>query len=402
MGCKLTDRIVKSLPLPKQGNRISYDSEVAGFGARVTSGGSRAFILNYYTRIGRERRVTIGQFPDWSTVAARQEAKALKQRIDRGEDPLAELEAGREAKSVADLCHRFLTEHSARKNRASTQKDYASVVNRWILPKLKHRKAAEVTFSDIDDLHAIVTKEGGPYVANRMVAVLSKAFNLAIRWKWRTDNPARGIERNDEVKRERYLSTAEIDALSKALNKHSDQQAANIIRLLLLTGARKGEVLNARWDQFDLDSGIWTKPGATTKQKTTHRVPLSAPAWELLTELLAAEKAAAKKAQRELSVWVFPGRFDGAPRENVRRPWREICQTAGFTAHTRVHDLRHTYASLLASSGKSLSIIGRLLGHTQASTTKRYSHLQDDPLRAATEVVGTIVGNGNGDQARHR
>ena len=339
MARKLTDRTVKSLPLPKKGNRVTYDSEVAGFGIRVTRGGSRAFILNYYTRIGRERRYTIGQFPDWSTVAARQEAKALKRRIDRGEDPLAELEAGREAKTVGDLCHRFLTEHSARKNRSSTQKDYSGVINRWILPKLKHRKVSEITFSDIDDLHAIITNKGGPYVANRMVAVLSKMFNLAIRWKWRTDNPAKGIERNDEAKRERYLSATEIDALSKALNKHPDKQAANIIRVLLLTGSRRGEVLNARWEQFDLDTGAWTKPGHTTKQKTIHRVPLSAPAWELLTQILAAEKAQAKKEQRELSPWVFPGRFDGAPRENIRRAWREISKAAGFTAHTRIHDL---------------------------------------------------------------
>jgi integrase len=398
MADKLTDKIVKGLRAPKSGNRRTYDGDekgcVKGFGIRVTSAGSRAFVLNYRTRVGRERRYTIGQFPDWSTNAAREEAKALKQRIDRGEDPMADIEAGRDAKTVADLCKRFLAEHSERKNRASTHEGYERIVNQWILPKLKHRKASEVTFSDVDGLHSVVTKEGGPYVANRMLAVLSKAFNLAIRWQWRTDNPVKGVERNQEVKRNRYLSGDETTALLAALNAHEDTQAANIIRLLLLTGARRGEVLNATWDQFELEAGVWIKPGATTKQKTEHRVPLSAPARQLLSEILADESAKAAAAGRELAQWVFPGRVNGGPREGIKRPWGEICKAAGFKTTVRVHDLRHTYASILASAGLSLPIIGQLLGHTQASTTHRYSHLFDDPLRAATERVGAIVDAG--------
>ncbi len=118
MAHKLTDKIVKALPVPRNGNRITYDSDVKGLGIRITQAGSRAFVLNYRTRVGRERRYTIGQFPDWNTAAARDEAKALKKRIDRGEDPMADIEAGRDAKTVADLCKRFLVEHSERKNRA--------------------------------------------------------------------------------------------------------------------------------------------------------------------------------------------------------------------------------------------------------------------------------------------
>jgi integrase len=404
MARKLTDRIVKGLPLPKgrkgtSTNRITYDGDesgcVKGFGARITSAGSRAFILTYYTRVGRQRRFTIGQFPDWSTVAAREEAKALKKRIDRGEDPLAEIEAGRDAKTVADLCEQFLAKHSERHNRASTNEYYKIIVNRWILPKLKHRKVSEITFSDIDGIHDNVTKNGGPYIANRTLAVLSKAFSLAVRWQWRTDNPVKGVERNQEVKRQRYLTPEEILTLSNVLNKHPDRQVANIVRLLLLTGARRGEVLNARWDQFDLVAGLWIKPGANTKQKTEHRVPISEPARELLLEILADEKAKAQKQGRDLSPWVFPSRINGGPRGGIKRRWAEICKAAGFKAPTRIHDLRHTYASILASSGHSLPLIGKLLGHTQASTTQRYSHLYDDPLRAATESVGKIV-NGNG------
>ncbi|MGY3445636.1 tyrosine-type recombinase/integrase [Bradyrhizobium sp. USDA 4473] len=394
MANMLTDSAVKALPAPASGNRITYDDGdkcVRGFGVRVTAAGSRSFILNYRTRTGRERRITIGQYPDWKTAAAREEAKALKRRIDRGDDPLADIEADRDAKTVADLTKRFLEEHSERKNRETTTALYTGMINNWILPKLKHLKVAEVTFSDVDGLHATVTKEGGPYAANRMLAALSKMFNLAIKWQWRADNPARGVDRNQEVKRQRYLTGGEITALLTALNEHEDKQAANIVRMLLLTGARRGEVLNATWDQFDLEAGIWTKPGATTKQKTEHRVPLSAPARQLLSEILGHEKAKAAKTRKELAPWVFPGRVNGGPREGIKGPWSEICEAAGFKSPVRIHDLRHTYASILASSGLSLHIIGQLLGHTQAATTHRYSHLFDDPLRAATERVGSIV-----------
>lgn len=392
MSKKLTDSLVKDLPLPASGNRITYDGgEKAprGFGVRVTAAGARSFILNYRTRSGRERRYTIGQFPTWKTPAARQEAESLRRMIDRGEDPMAEKEADRAAKTVADMAKRFLEEHSERKNRESTTSLYEGMIDKWVLPKLKHRKVAEITFSDIDDLHHCITRDGGPYAANRALAVLSKMFNLAIRWQWRTDNPARGIERNQEIKRHRYLSPEEIKALLAAVNEHEDKQAANIIRLLLLTGARRGEVLNATWDQFDLKDGIWTKPGHTTKQKTEHRVPLSAPARQLLSTL----HAAAKAADGEMPEWVFVGRVNGGPREGIKGPWAEICKAAGLIGPkaVRVHDLRHSYASILASAGMSLPIIGQLLGHTQPATTARYAHLFDDPLRTATDRVGSIV-----------
>jgi integrase len=207
-------------------------------------------------------------------------------------------------------------------------------------------------------------------------------FSQAIRWGWRQDNPAKGVERNHEEKRQRYLSAAEIATLSTALAEHEDKQAADIVRLLLLTGARKGEVLAMRWQDLDLAEGIWTKPSAHTKTKKPHRVPLSAPAKQLLSELRDAAKADAE--------FVFPGRYDGH-RVKLDRAWVEICRSAKI-ASARIHDLRHTYASVLASHGLSLPIIGALLGHTQPATTARYAHLLDDPLRQATEKVGALVG----------
>lgn len=406
MAQKLTDTIVKALPIPANGNKIAYDSDVKGFGCRVTKGGGRSFILNYRTRSGRERRYTIGSFPDWKTAAARAEAAELKKAIDRGEDPLAVVEADRGAKTVADLATRFTEEHLP-KTRPSTAKNYTLLLNKFILPELRHHKVAEVTYSDVDGLHRKVTKGGAPYQANRSVAVLSKMFSLAIKWGWRGDNPARGVERNPEEKRHRYLSPAELLKLTEALGHAEDKQAANIIRLLLLTGARSGEVMAAQWEQFDLGAGVWTKPGSTTKQKTLHRVPLSAPARQLLTEVQDAARAEAERKGKPLSPYVFPGR-GSEHRVEIKFAWRDVCVAAGIvtvskgenakgeevttvTPSARIHDLRHTYASVLASAGLSLPIIGALLGHSQPSTTARYSHLMDDPLRQATERAAAFV-----------
>src|SRR6266566_7813907 len=182
--------------------------------------------------------------------------------------------------TVADLCARFEVEHLP-KLRPSTERYYRAIVRNEIEPALGAMKVASVEYENIDRLHARITKRA-PYMSNRVLAVLSKMFALAVRWKMRPDSPVRGVERNIEQKRKRYLSTDELPRLTKALGEHRNQQAADVFRLLLLTGARSGEALSAKWDQFDLGEGVWTKPGATTKQKTDHRVPLSAPARQLL------------------------------------------------------------------------------------------------------------------------
>ena len=380
MAEKLTDKLVKSLAAPPTANRITYDDEVKGFGCRVTAAGTRAFILNYRTRGGRERRFTIGDAAHWKVDAARQEAKNLKRRIDNGEDPLEDVQAARGAKTVAELCERFIEDHLPKK-RPNTRADYQRAIDLYILPALKHLKIVDVSYADIDGLHRKITKAGATYRANRVASILSKMFSLAIRWGWRTDNPAKGIERNDEHKRQRYLSADELKRLTKALAEADDPQAADIIRLLLLTGARRGEVLAARWADIDLEAGVWTKPGATTKQRTLHRVPLSGAAKLLLTRL--------RKPTEEGAEFVFPGRYDGH-RVEIKYAWADLCKAAGIKG-ARIHDLRHTYASVLASAGMSLPVIGALLGHTQPATTHRYAHLLDDPLRQATERAAAIV-----------
>ena len=245
---------------PARGNKVTYDDAVKGFGIRVTAAGARAFVLNYRRKAdGRERRITIGSYPDWGAAAARDEAKRLKREIDGGADPVGELEISRGAPTVADLCARFLEDHLPRV-RPATQRDYHQQVSVDILPALGRMKVAAVTHADVDAFHRKISARA-PTHANRVLACLSKMFSLSVRWGWRTDNPCKGVERNQESKRHRYLTGAELGRLTEALAELRDQGAANAVRLLLLTGARRGELLAAKWADFDLDAGIWTKPG---------------------------------------------------------------------------------------------------------------------------------------------
>lgn len=280
---RLTEKLMRDLPVPPKGNKIHYDSTQPGFGVRITAAGHHAFILNYHTQDGRERRLTIGSPPAWNLTRAREAAANYRRQIDGGEDPLADLTTAREAPTVRDLAERFEREHLPAK-RASTAHEYRALLAMHVVPKLGALKVAAVTHVDVDRLHQKMS-ERAPYRANRLAALLSKMFMLAIRWKMRLDNPAQGLERNHEEKRARYLSATELPGLLAAIHKHEQRQGARAILLLLLTGARRAEVLTATWNQFDLDHGVWTKPAASTKQNALHHVPLSDPAIELLKQI---------------------------------------------------------------------------------------------------------------------
>jgi integrase len=381
----LTDGLAKKLPVPPKDNKVYFDSTVAGFGCRVTKNDARSYVLAYRTRAGRKRLYTIGDIGNWRCTAARIEAKRLKQIVDQGGDPLGDIEALREAPTVGELCDRFLAEHVTRK-RPSTARAYAQIVDLHLRPALGSLKVEALTFADCDGLHRRMTRDRGAHIANRSIAVLSKMLNLAIRWGMRSDNPTRGIERNPEGKRKRYLSGDELARLITALDAHADRQTADIIRLLLLTGARRGEALGARWADIDLKVGVWTKPGSTTKQRTDHVAPLSPQAVELLARIRAMQAG----PHRPLGEHVFPGPGGTGHQADLKKGWASICKAAGITG-LRVHDLRHSFASFLVSDGASLALIGALLGHSNPSTTARYAHLLDTVERTAVGRVGAIV-----------
>ena len=379
---RLSDALVKRLPLPASGNVITWDADVAGFGCRVTTAGARSYIFNYRVRgSGQQRRHTIGAISDWTAGSARSEARRLRRLVDSGADPRGDQEEQRDAPTMVELFERFKREVLPRK-RPSTAKDYRGMIELHLKPFFgASTKVGDVEYTDVDKLHRKVTATGSTYVANRCIALLSRMLSLAIKWQMRTTNPCKGIERNPETKRKRYLSGDELKRLTTALAKHSDKQFKNIIVLLVLTGARRGEVLGMRWDALTLakDKGVWSKPGSTTKQATDHIVPLSAAVLQVL------------KSIKRKGEFVFPSDGKTGHVVEIKKGWASLCKTAKISG-LRIHDLRHSFASQLASSGASLPLIGALLGHSNPTTTARYAHLFDDPQRAAVEKIGAIVG----------
>ena len=392
MHIRLTDKTVRELPLPAKGTARVWDQPdnrklfVSGFGLRLSAGGTRSFLLGYRRkRDGVERLHTIGRYPEWTTEAARDEALQLKRRIKDGADPQQELRDGRNAPDMHKLCDRFLAEYVPTK-RATTQREYASLVELYVRPALGRKLVSTVEHDDIVKLHGKITSSS-PYQANRTVAVLHRMLELAIRWRWRDNNPASRIEKNAEERRKRYLTPDELKRLTDALAKHPDQQTANAFRMLLLTGARRGEVLGARWDQFDFHRNVWAKPGSATKQRREHETPLG-------DQVLALLKTMRAKAAPDAE-FLFPGGSAGGHRSQINQSWNAICKSAGIPRTgpqaLRVHDLRHSYASFMVSAGFSLPVVGAMLGHSQPMTTARYAHLLDDPLREAANKVGALM-----------
>jgi integrase len=382
----ITEKAVKALRPPVSRYVIFYDRAIRGFGACVTASGAVSFILNYSIG-GRERRYTIANYPEKSVTWARDEALRLRGKIHDGIDPLEERQQNYAEPTVADLARDYLERHARPHKRPGSIRNDEMLLANNVLPQLGHLRVSRVGRRDIEKLHSSL--KATPYHANRSLSLLSKMFSLAQEWQWRADTPTKGIPRFHEDRRENWLSVEQLESLTRALADYADQTAADALRLLILTGAREGEVLSATWGQFDLNRGRWTKPSHHTKQKKIEHLPLSRAALDVL----------ARMAKSRTGPYLFPGRFQGA-RVTLRRPWIQVLKAAGLATEeqfqgkrqtltryrptVRIHDLRHTYASHLVSSGQSLHIVGRLLGHTQPQTTQRYAHVADEALRQAT------------------
>lgn len=400
---RLTKAVVENLPAPAKGQAFVWDSEIAGFAVRVTPTGAKSWIVQTRVRGGKERRMTVGLCSKVPLDKARDEARKLIAHADLGRDVAQERKDARQVKpdanpTMAEFAERWLEEVVARRNRASTLKLRRLLVKNHVTPHIGTKRITEIARKDIEDLHHAVSVKY-PVAANRAVATVSAILATAVHWGLLERNCALGVHRNAEEGRERYLTLQEVKALSLALDESPAQDSADVVRLLLLTGARVGEVVAMRWEHLELDAGVWTKPAATTKQNKLHRVPLSVPAVAVLRKRLEASRRARPgraskldRAAQEGNPWVFPGDGRDGHMTTIRSFWAAVCKRAGIQG-ARVHDLRHTFASLLVSAGESLPIVGALLGHTQAKTTSRYAHLLDDPLRAAAERVAAITGD---------
>jgi integrase len=340
---------------------------------------------------GRQRQLTIGAFPTWQIAAARTRARELRRLVDQGIDPLEqEAKALAEAMTLAEFWERAYEPLHVTTKRSG--RDIRSMLRNDILLRLGDRAVKDIDYDDAAALHRHISKRA-PGRANRVLATLSHMMNFAERphilengerieaLRSPQSNPCRGVAKNPEERRERFLSPTEMARLAAVLERRPERVSVALTRFLLLTGCRFSEAACATWDQFDLERGTWTKPSSHTKQKKTHVVPLSAPVLMLVQELCAQNGSGEPH--------LFPGPTR-QPITSIKTFWRSVTKQSGLEG-VRVHDLRHSFASVLASGGAGLVLIGQLLGHTQAATTQRYSHLVDSVQREAVERAGAVI-----------
>lgn len=359
---KLTKSTVDALSLGPE-DYVIWDAALPGFGVRVKPSGIKSYIIQYRNRrTGTSRRKTIGQHGPLLTFhKAKERARIILADALKGNDPVADDRGIREAPTMKNLAVDYFDQHAVPKKRPRSTENDRSMVDRIILPRFGAKKVAAVHARDIHLLHVSMSKT--PYQANRVLALLSKMFSLAVKWGWRSDK----------------LSDEELRRLLAVLANHQNQRAANAVRFQLLTGARLGEVLKARWADINFERGIWTKPSHHTKQKRTEHLPLSGPALTLVTDM--------RSKIDQNQEYLFPGDVPRQPLQDIKKFWKRVVSEAGLREY-RLHDNRHTHASHLVSSGLSLEVVGCLLGHTNPTTTKRYAHIADTPLRAAAERFG--------------
>jgi integrase len=379
MKVRLNKRAIDDSAYQGPGGCYLWDSELSGFGLRIYPTGRKAFVITYRAK-GRQRFHSVGRYGELTVQQARAEALELLGRARKGEDPAGDRRADRQAPTMADLADRHIQDHARIKNKPRSAERNRRAWDRCVLPKLGKRKVKDVNRADIAKL--LTDMADTPAMANKVAVMLSKAFNLAEIWGWRPEgtNPCRHLGRFQEKSRERYLSESELRRLGQVLDDAERSwdccpYGLAAIRLLILTGCRSAEILQLRWDEVDLEQRCLHLSDSKTGKR---RVLLNGPALTILENL----------EPRAGNSFVIPGPKPGTHRGSLQALWERIRKAAAIE-DVRVHDLRHTFASVGINSGQSLTLIGKILGHSKAQTTLRYSHLDDHPVRRATEEIGS-------------
>ena len=377
----LSKRTVDALSVNGK-DAIFWDRDLPGFGVRVYPSGKKVFVVQ--TRaFGRSKRVTLGEHgaPNFSVADARKKAAEVIARIKTGQPPVPPEPAP--DPTVADLAERYQREHVAMRCKPLTVSHYRLMLRKHIVPAFGERLVADVEYKDILAFHNSLHHM--PTVANRAADILVKMFNLSDAWGWRPSgtNPARGVPRFRVEKHERFLTREELFRLGQALRaaparRLASTHAAAAIRLLVLTGCRRNEILCLRWDDLNFDTGQMRLPDTKTG---TRMAPLTPAVARVLNGL----------SRTPGNPWVFPGRKKGTRRVNLNDSWDRVRKHAQLD-DVRLHDLRHTFASRALALGEGLPMIGDLLGHRMVTTTARYAHLARDSVREATAKVGDDLG----------
>lgn len=375
---RLTKRTIDALT-PTAQEKFVWDDEVKGFGIRILPSGQKTYLAQYRAG-GRTRRVKIGRATVLTPDEARAKAKELLGSVAKGENPAESIGTHRRAPTVGQVCDRFYEVHCLERLKPSTRAEYKRCMEIAIKPVLGAFKIVDVKRSDISAFHHSL--KDTPYQANRTLGVLSKMFNLAEVWGLRPDgsNPCRHVAKFKEHRRETILSDSQLRDLGQALEDvRSDVSESPFViaafQLLLLTGCRLGEIQTLKWDY--VANGYLNLPDSKTGKR---RIPLSSIAKTILENL----------PRLPDNPYVIAGEVEGQHLTDLQRPWRRIRGLAGL-GHVRIHDLRHTYASMALKQGESIVMVGKLLGHTQIQTTMRYIHLQDDPIRQAASGVAEAL-----------
>jgi integrase len=379
---RITVAVVKAL----QPGDVVQDSELKGFGVR-----RQRDVASYFVRKrvkGQLRRITIGRHGSpWTPETARKRAASLLQEIAAGDDPVAKRRAERmRGRPFDELADEFLSNHGM-VVKPTTYAVYESIVRKQLKPYFKTRAMDSLTKADVIKFHTAHANQ--PRTANHAVSVLSKMFAWAMDTERleKRENPCGGIKRYREVKRQRFLSLAELKALGEAMQSMEEEgtlglYVAAAVRMLLLTGARLREILTLQWEYVDLERGLLLLPDSKTGEKV---ITLNSQAVTLLKALPRLEK----------NPYVLPGQRTGQHLVNIRLPWLEICKKAKVR-NVRIHDLRHSFASVAGASGGTLPLIGKLLGHHQAQTTSRYVHLAGNPVTELAERTGQTIADALG------
>jgi len=404
---RISKRSIDAIAVPAK-DTFFWDDTLKGFGVKVTKTGKKMFVLQGRLD-GVVRRYTIGQYGSpWSPDQARDEALQFLSQLGRGIDPTAEKKARRAQGSISDLIAQYVEEGMSHK-KPGTRRLELALFKRHVIPLLGKRRIAEVTRRDIQkfmlDVEAgktavdfktqsrgRVTVRGGKGSANRATDLLSSVFAFAIELGLRTDNPVKGVKKFKLKRHDRYLNGDELERLGKALSESqrngTSPYAIAAIRFMLLSGCRAGEALNLQWNWIDRDHNLAKLPDSKTGQKI---LLLGSGAMALLDEL---EKVSG-------SPLVFPSAIGGVTPISIQNVWRKIRKLADLD-DLRLHDLRHNFASSAVSSGLSLYIVGKLLGHSQSQTTQRYAHLAPDPMRQAADEVSTLLQGRIGAHAKSK